>query len=82
MDVTSCAFYKEEEKPGRTSHDGYARIMQDQYIYASHLSIMRDYSRSKTWTDVECSSSLKHRWQSDCGSKAHICGFEGKRALA
>lgn len=51
-------------------------------MYVSHLSVMRAYSRSETRTDVECSSSLKHRWQSDCEPKAYSCGFGGKRALA
>lgn len=85
MDVTtrtSCK--KEEEKlfyPNvHPAVDTHALCEID--IYVSHLSIMRACSRSKTQTDVECSSSLKHRWQSNCEPKAHSCGFGGKRALA
>lgn len=87
MDVTSRTSCKEEEEElhypdVHPTIDTHALCKIDICIYASHLSIMRGYSRSKTRTDVECSSSLKHRWQSDCGPKAHICGFEGKRGLA
>lgn len=48
-------------------------------IYVSHLSIMRACSHSKTRTDVECSSSLKHRC-SPTVSRKHTVAVSGANA--